>query len=227
MGSYGYPVFDGCNSLTTVNIGDNVANIPSYAFRGCSGLTSITIPDSVTSIGSEAFYGCSGLTSITIPDSVTSIGSSAFYWCSGITTVNYNATNCTSMGSYNYPVFNGCSALTTINIGNNVTNIPSYAFYSCTKLTDIYYQGTYVSFASCGYENSQTANLHCSDIECTKGKWGSCGAKAIYRYEGDSEVIITGTGAMRDYFHADSPFYNNTKIKTVIIESGVTSIAAA
>ena len=84
---------------------------------------SLTIPSSVTyngttysvtSIGEYAFSGCSGLTSLTIPNSVTSIGSEAFRDCSGLTTVNFNATNCTTMGTSNYPVFYGCTSFATL-----------------------------------------------------------------------------------------------------------------
>ncbi len=57
-----YPFED--TSITTLNIGDNVTNIPNSAFYGCSSLTSVTIPNSVTKIGPETFYGCTGLTSI-------------------------------------------------------------------------------------------------------------------------------------------------------------------
>ena len=39
--------------------------------QGCTSLTSITIPNNVTIIGSSAFEGCTSLTSITIPDNVT------------------------------------------------------------------------------------------------------------------------------------------------------------
>ena len=110
MGSQSYPCFYGCTSLTTLNIGDNVTNIPSFAFSGCSGLTSVTIPNSVTSIGNYAFSGCSGLTSVTIPNSVTSIG-------------NY--------------AFGNCSGLTSVTIPNSVTSIGDFAFYGCTGLTEI------------------------------------------------------------------------------------------
>ena len=115
----------------------SVTRIGSEAFRGCSGLTSVTIPNSVTSIGSSAFSGCSGLTSVTIPNSVTSIGGSAFFGCSSLAVVNFNATNCTSMGSYDYPVFYKCSSLSTLNIGDNVQNIPAYAFKGCSGLQSV------------------------------------------------------------------------------------------
>ena len=113
-GSSNYPIFGNCSKLTTINIGDNVTTIPSYAFYNCSGLTIVTIGNSVTSIGSSAFSGCSGLT-----------------------TVNWNATTCTSAGSYSGSIFKGCSNLTAVNIGDNVTTIPAYAFYNCSGLTSV------------------------------------------------------------------------------------------
>ena len=79
--SIGSNAFNGCNSLTQINIPDSVTSIGNYAFSYCRVLTQINIPDSVTSIGSNAFNGCYSLTQINIPDGVTSIGDSAFNDC--------------------------------------------------------------------------------------------------------------------------------------------------
>jgi hypothetical protein len=42
--------------------GSECESIGNYAFNGCSSLTSIEIPTSVLSIGAYAFYNCSRLT---------------------------------------------------------------------------------------------------------------------------------------------------------------------
>ena len=126
----------GCKTSEIPSDG-SVTSIGNYAFAGCTGLTSVTIPDSMTSIGYRAFQGCTVLTSITIPDRVTSIGGSAFEGCSDLTTVSWNATECTSAGTDNYPIFKDCSNLATVNIGDKVKIIPSNAFRSCTGLTSI------------------------------------------------------------------------------------------
>ncbi len=98
-----------------------------------SSVTYYGITFSVTALANEAFFGCSGLTTVTIPNSVTSIGNRAFGYCRGLTTVNFNATNCTSMGS---SVWEN-SPFTTLNIGENVTSIPENAFSGCSGLTSV------------------------------------------------------------------------------------------
>ena len=132
--------FSGCSGLTgTLTIPESVTSIGESAFSGCSGLTgTLTIPESVTSIGVSAFLGCSGLTSVTIPNSVTSIGFWAFHGCSKLNLINFNATNCTTMGNSSGPLFSNCTALTTLNIGENVESISEGAFAGCNGLSNIY-----------------------------------------------------------------------------------------
>ena len=135
-------------SNTSIILEEGTLGIAGTAFYGCTGLTNVTIPNSVTSIGKQAFSSCSGLTSVTIPNSVTNIGESAFSGCSGLTEVNYNATNCTTMGTNNNPVFAVCSSLTTVNIGKNVQNIPEYAFYGCSGLKSITIPNSVITIGS-------------------------------------------------------------------------------
>lgn len=106
VAEYYYSWLTGCNSLTTLNIGENVQSIPWGAFRGCSSLTGeLTIPESVISIASDAFANTS------------------------FTTINFNATNCSYHNAYyNYGVFQGCNAPAIMHIGENVQTIPDYLF---------------------------------------------------------------------------------------------------
>ena len=120
-------------SIKSVEIGNSVTELPSYAFRRCSGLTSAIIGNSVNSIGLYAFDGCSGLTSVIIPNSVTSIGCGSFRGCSGLTSVIIgNSVN--SIVDY---AFSGCTGLTSVIIPDSVTAIGYYAFSDCSGLTSV------------------------------------------------------------------------------------------
>ena len=131
--SIGSGVFASCTSLSSVTIPNSVTSIGSSAFASCSSLTSVTIPDSVKSISDHTFQSCSSLTSVTIPDGVASIGSSAFEGCTSLSsfTMPYSLTNISSW------TFNDCKSLSSITIPDGVASIGNGAFYGCTSLSSI------------------------------------------------------------------------------------------
>ncbi len=55
---------------------------------------------------------------------------------------------------------------------------------------------------------------------------GYCGENVTYIFDSSTgKLVISGNGAMDDsYYHSTSPFYRETKIKSVEIQAGVTSI---
>ncbi len=140
--SIGGHAFEGCISLTSIIIPDNVTNISKSdgfygeaksTFKGCISLTSVTIGNSVKSIGWRVFEGCTALTSITIPNSVTSIGNEAFKDCHSLTSITI-PNSVTSIGN---EAFKDCHSLTSITIPNSVTYIGSKVFKGCSQLTTI------------------------------------------------------------------------------------------
>ena len=131
--SIGNNAFYDCYSLTAINIPDGVTSIGIGAFGDCHSLTAINIPDGVTSIDGVAFQGCYSLTAINIPDGVTSIGIGAFQGCHSLTAINI-PDGATSIGDN---AFQNCHSLTAINIPDGVTSISGYAFYNCYSLTAI------------------------------------------------------------------------------------------
>ena len=132
------------NTLETLVIGDNVKNIPAYAFKNCSKLTSVVIPNSVTRISNHAFDRCSGITSLEIPNSVTSIGDHAFWWCSGLTTLKI-PNSVTTIGE---SAFAECSGLISVEIPNSVTSIGDHAFWSCHNIQFFIINADEVAFGS-------------------------------------------------------------------------------
>ncbi len=61
-------------------------------FEGCTSLTSVNIPNSVTKLGYRSFGGCTSLTRVTIPNSVKELGSCCFEDCTNLKEVTCLAT---------------------------------------------------------------------------------------------------------------------------------------
>ena len=88
-------------SVTYFDIPFKVTGIDANAFDGCDRLTSVEIGDAVETIGEEAFQGCTGLTSVTIGSGVTSIGERAFNYCNALQAVKCLGTVPPTMASSN------------------------------------------------------------------------------------------------------------------------------
>ncbi len=163
-----------CTGFSSITIGDSVTSIGDYAFYGCSGMENVVIGNSVESIGYFSFGDCIGLTSVTIPSSVTSIGQRVFSGCSSLTRVNYNATNCTTMGNSSYPPFKNCP-ITTLHIAENVTYIPYYAFSENPDIANIYVYSSTPPTLQSAY------NVFSSSVYNSATVWTPCPAATNYR----------------------------------------------
>ena len=108
--SIGDEAFEGCTSLTSLFIPENVKSVGARAFSGCSRLTDIQLPTKVTSIGEEAFMGCTKL--------------AEFYIDEGITAIEART-------------FQKCTALKQITLHGGIRRIGDQAFSGCTKLKDV------------------------------------------------------------------------------------------
>ena len=230
--SIGESAFSGCWDLTSITIPDSVTSIGEWAFSGCSSLPSITIPDSVTSIEYGAFHACSSLTSITIPDGVTSIGYGTFHTCSSLTSITI-PDSVTSIGNY---AFYDCKSLTSITIPDSVTSIEESAFENCSNLTSITIPKSVTSIENGVFHNCNNLTVYLeSGSTLTSNDLGVDESKIVsywnednltWKLDAKGTLTISGTGAMKDYDNGDnlSPVCNNSNVKKVVIEDGVTSI---
>ena len=182
---------------------------PSPVYHN-SKVKKIVIEDGVTSIGEWAFYS-SGLNSVTIPDSVTSIGSHAFYDCSSLTSITIPD----SVTSIGYKAFENCSSLTSITIPKSVTSIGSGVFNNCNNLTIYLENGSTLTSNDLGVDESKIVSY---------SQWNE--DNLTWKLDAKGTLTISGAGAMKDYDNGDnrSPVHQNSNVKKVVIEDGVTSI---
>ena len=137
--SIGQFSFDGCRSLTSIDIPNSVTTIGDDAFMLCTGLTNVTIPNSVTSIGWDAFYGCQSLKSIDIPNSVIAIGDYAFANCTSLTSAvipNSVVGNGNEYCELATAWFMGCTGLERVTIGSGIA-LMGILFWECPNITSV------------------------------------------------------------------------------------------
>ena len=144
-----HPVFAQCMSLTSVNFGEKVKDVPAYSFKGCTEIRYVTFSNSTEKIGKEAFADCTSLSYVEIPLSVQKVESKAFY-NTGIYEPIYNENIFVSYAGeaseYKIPdgikiiaekAFYENETLKSISIPNSVVKIDDYAFNEAKNLEKI------------------------------------------------------------------------------------------
>lgn len=151
-------VFIFCGNLESIELPDNMEEIPAGLLQGCEALKKLDIPPKVKRIGEGSFMRA-GLVEVKLPQSVTQIGKNAFMGMKNIQTIvlpagvtdigngAFAVTSITKMvlpeglGEIGDDVFSCSRELRSVYIPASVQSIGIDAFQEC-KLTDVYYGGT-------------------------------------------------------------------------------------
>ena len=126
----GNRIFNGCQSLTQVELPQGIEKIPYDMFCGCSSLKEITIPESVESIGVQAFASCVSLEKIEFPKGVRYVSASAFADCTALKEITFPS----KLESIWDNAFRNCTALTTVYWPKTLTRLGDGAFENCVSL---------------------------------------------------------------------------------------------
>lgn len=133
---------NGCESLETVNLGNNVKEIPIACFQGCTSLKEFNAPAKCTKIQCFAFEGCKSLRSVTLPERMESFGGNGgedFYH------KGYVFSQCYALESIRIPegidtlwyaTLNNCKSLKEVQLPSKLRVIDCYGLTNCplTKL---------------------------------------------------------------------------------------------
>lgn len=238
-------------SLTHVNIGPDVKEIPAFAFSGCTRLAGIGLPAKLETIGKYAFQGCTGLRKITIPENVKTMGGGAFLGCSALTDINFNAINCLNMKTVEHGITIACfmnTPATRINIGPKVEQIPDFAFYGCTMTSKISFGKALQKIGSMAFahvnslieltipehitsigggafsdcENLSTVNFDA--INCV-ASFSMNSDTTIYPFSGKNKITDINFGKKVKAI-PEGLFYGCDKVKLIEITEKITSIGA-
>ncbi len=209
MGDADSLVFQDDYNFATLNIGNNVKNIPNYAFERAGRLTAIHIPDSVVYIGAWSFAYDSNATELTIGRSVDSIGEYAFYHCGRLRRVVVHPEN-RNVGGISSGTFGGTSSLQIISLPgfSGATIIGAGAFIGCSDLICVVDSNSHYTFAGIPELWIPRRVRYVGNAA-----YGDCiAAKRIY-YEADS-CLRMGSDTM-------PVFLNDSNIATIIIDTNV------
>ena len=154
-------------------IPNGITKIASYAFHSARNLTEVIAPDGLTEIGEWAFAYNPALKNLTLPSELTAVNDYAFYACTGLSDEKGNEIE-----------------------GSTVTFKGSRQQWAAMKMGT----GNYcLTNAKVIFEDMKQDNVIASG-EC--GASGSNASWSLRRLDDEGkehEMVISGSGAMRDY----------------------------
>ena len=154
LGDIGKFLFEGCSSITNVNI-PGVESIGEKAFYACTALTGLTFNSGTKSLGEHTFANCTALKNVVLPPTVVSVSDGCFMNDNELATLDLGNTleiigpsafsGCASLAELNFPMtlyglgvesFRGCVNLSYVTIpdGCRLSSIGARAFQNCTGI---------------------------------------------------------------------------------------------
>ena len=189
--------------------GAPVVAIADAAFRQKSNFTSLYIGKNVASIGTNAFRQCTALTAVVIPKSVTSMGTSIFEDCTGLTSAAFED-GFTMNYIPDWTFYN--TRFTSFTIPASVQTINKGAFSYNTALASIDFPATVTKLGEEAFRNCSALSAVTIPATITamdRNVFWNSGVETA-----DVSCAVLAQGA----------FYQCTKLESVTIHEGVTTI---
>ena len=125
----GEGAFRGCESLVSVELGEEETELGSAAFEDCSSLERVKLSLKVETIPPRLFSRCSSLRRVDLPNTVESVGDGAFEDCSGLVEIELRE----GVKRIGDNAFNGCQNLRKLSLPSTLETIGDGAFENCSS----------------------------------------------------------------------------------------------
>ena len=125
--------FANCELIEKIHMLDGILSIGANTFEGCTSLTAIELPGTLIKLGEEAFKDCTSLEKIVLPDGLKKISRGTFAGCTSLTEIVIPE----SVTVIEEGAFEGCVALEKVTLSEGLEKIPAAAFADCEKLAEI------------------------------------------------------------------------------------------
>ncbi len=164
-------------------------------YRYRSDIEEINVGSGITQIGEYAFYGCN------------------MVWGSDLSLPD----TLTHINAY---AFYGCSKVGDVYLPYGIKHISANAFKDCRSNLLIRYPGTIREWIGI---SQTTYPVSCSDVRANV--YGFCGENAKWYLSTGANLVIFGSGAIKNYGSTSVPWYaSRSTVKTVVVEQGITEI---
>lgn len=123
--------FQGCTSLTNLDLPDTVETLKNYSVQGCTSLNEFAFPANLKTIERFAFRG-TALNSITLPEGLQTLGPQCFRDCTAAESVYFPS----SLSAIESLSFSNCVGVTSIVFGEefgptiSTDSFGAWTFYS-------------------------------------------------------------------------------------------------
>lgn len=198
-------------------IGEEITQIPDYAFEYAVGLTEVVIPASVTQIGTRAFAGNGDLKNVILSEGLECIGEEAFYECPALKKINQPA----SLKTIKKNAFGNCTYLALDTLEMSGLTIEANAFYGVTVKELILGSDNYVSsrYKSWGTVYAPWNGVIAKKITVKEGVT-TIPAYAFEYCSGVTEIVLPDTVTTIE----EGAFQNCVNLKTIEIPASVSFI---
>lgn len=226
--------FSDCERLSNVTLPSTIESIEAGAFRSCSLIHRVSISDYVSwcsidfaDFSSNPLYhttllyvGDEEVEHMVIPGEVSQIPPYSFMRLDCLRSLVVSE-GTSAIGAQ---AFMGCEDLSSVYLPESLQQIDTAAFLECTSLNAIYFAGTETQWNAILPESDPVIPEGCTVVfnADSNAVGGNCGENVTWAL---SEGVLTVSGSGDMVFETAPWATFASRIKSVIVEAGITSIA--